>query len=320
MNCRFIAFSFIFLFSATVAASNCDEVSEDCAKVGQWQVSLGLGYGQRSNPIANGGDTSLVLLPQWNYYGERFFLENLTAGFTLSESERQQFNLVLLPSFDQVGFESAGIGNLFIEEGAGNFVASSPEDSTDVVPSTADGLNYVENDAPEQIRENSDNSTSGEGTFTTFRIDRRDLASRSTALLGGVEYTQFWGAFGLSAMALTDTIDAHGGQELRLAASWQNAWQRQALKIAAGINWQSDKVVDHYYGVREDDTNIAALHYQAEAELSQFMRVDWRYRLNRKWHLQATVHQKWLGDEISASPIVTSDTVTTWFFGGVYHF
>jgi outer membrane protein len=303
------------MLCVSARADECDSKLAECATVGQWDFSLAIGYGERTNPIANGSRHTLNILPQWSYYGERFFLENLTLGYTLKENSRQQLNVVLLPSFDQVGFESAGIGNLFIEEGSGNFMAISSDESTEVLESADDAYAFIETETAAQRGENNVTNEP-----LTFRIEREDLSSRSTAIYTGIEYSHFWESLGLSAMALSDIVDAHGGHEIRLAASWQKSWSRQSIKFASGLNWQSAEVVDHYYGVRDSDTNIAALYYQAGADISKFARFDWRYRLNRKWQLQATVYNKWLGEEVSNSPIVTDETVTTWFIGGVYHF
>lgn len=81
-----------------------DLCEPDCVPVGDWRVSVGLGAGMRSNPLHQGEDTPLVVLPEVSYYGERFFLENLEMGFTLFEDRRHQLNLLLTPGYDQMYF------------------------------------------------------------------------------------------------------------------------------------------------------------------------------------------------------------------------
>ncbi len=39
----------------------------------QWQLSLGLGAGVRTNPVMDNDDIPLVVIPQVSYQGERFF-------------------------------------------------------------------------------------------------------------------------------------------------------------------------------------------------------------------------------------------------------
>ncbi|MGP1609689.1 MAG: MipA/OmpV family protein, partial [Burkholderiales bacterium] len=81
-----------------------DQCEPDCVAVGDWRVSVGLGAGMRSNPLHQGEDIPLIVLPEVSYYGERFFLDNLEMGFTLFENRRHQFNLLLTPGYDQMYF------------------------------------------------------------------------------------------------------------------------------------------------------------------------------------------------------------------------
>jgi outer membrane scaffolding protein for murein synthesis (MipA/OmpV family) len=81
-----------------------DKCEPDCVAVGDWRLSVGLGLGVRSNPLHQGDDIPLVVLPEISYYGERFFLKNLEMGFTLYEDRRHQLNALLTPGYDQMYF------------------------------------------------------------------------------------------------------------------------------------------------------------------------------------------------------------------------
>lgn len=78
--------------------------TDDCVAVGEWQISIGLGLGWRTNPLHEGDDSPMFVLPEVSYYGERFFLENLDLGWTLYESRQHQFNLLFTPGTDQMFF------------------------------------------------------------------------------------------------------------------------------------------------------------------------------------------------------------------------
>lgn len=62
--------------------------------VGEWNVSVSLGYGQVESIIGNVDDYDLYILPRISYYGEKFFLENTTMGYSLYEDESLFIDLV----------------------------------------------------------------------------------------------------------------------------------------------------------------------------------------------------------------------------------
>src|SRR5262245_17364359 len=74
-------------------SSSCSAPSPDCAVVGRFEISASLGLGQRSNPVEGRSDIPLVVIPHISWYGKRFFLENLEAGFTAYDGEHNTFNL-----------------------------------------------------------------------------------------------------------------------------------------------------------------------------------------------------------------------------------
>lgn len=87
--------------------------------IGQWQFNVGLGAGFRTHPLVEQDDTPLVVLPELSYYGERFFINNLEFGFTLTDRERHQLNLVAVPSYDQRYFHRWDPLNFSAEGGVG---------------------------------------------------------------------------------------------------------------------------------------------------------------------------------------------------------
>src|SRR5690606_17128815 len=76
---------------------------------------LGIGAGVRTNPLVGTADLPLVLVPQVNYNGERFFIQNLDFGVIVWQNDSQQLNLLATPSYDQVFFHRWSPGNFFID-------------------------------------------------------------------------------------------------------------------------------------------------------------------------------------------------------------
>src|SRR5580698_5916370 len=92
----------------------CKGPSQDCVAVGQWNVSVGLGAGIRTNPLVGGKDIPLVVIPQFSYYGKRFFIDDLDLGFTLAENDTNTLNLVASPGYDRVFFYRSDLQNIFV--------------------------------------------------------------------------------------------------------------------------------------------------------------------------------------------------------------
>jgi outer membrane protein len=96
------------------AADDCKGPSADCVAVGRWNFSVGLGVGVRTNPLVASKAIPLVVVPQFSYYGKRFFIENLDLGFTLAETGGHTFNLVASPGYDRVFFYRSDLQNIFV--------------------------------------------------------------------------------------------------------------------------------------------------------------------------------------------------------------
>jgi hypothetical protein len=58
------------------SAFACEPEIEDCVEIGKWELSLGVGAGIRTNPLEATPDIPLFLIPEVNYNGERFFIQN----------------------------------------------------------------------------------------------------------------------------------------------------------------------------------------------------------------------------------------------------
>ena len=103
------------------AQAPCKAPSADCIAVGDLQVSLSLGAGTRTNPVAGRDDIPLFVIPYLSYYGKRFFLESLEPGVTLYESDAHTFNLIATPGFDRVFFSRHDPQNILVP-----FAADAP--------------------------------------------------------------------------------------------------------------------------------------------------------------------------------------------------
>jgi len=252
-----------------------------------WQLSIGLGVGVRTNPVMDNDDIPLIVLPQFSYQGERFFIQNLDLGYTLFQNDKQQFNLLLTPSYDQIFFNKWDISN-FVDRSSLATVAGAGKDG----PTLED---------------------------TNRTIDKTRLHDRRMAALAGVEYSQNIYDMDFQLQILQEATGYYDGNEVRFAVSKSINTGKHDVKLTLGANWQNAATVNYFYGLPEQEStgNFA---YQANAGLTSLLRFDWSYQLDEHWSLRFFTSYRHLSHSISDSPLVTSDNVITAFAGGVYHF
>lgn len=317
------------------AVAECTDENRDCSVVGQWQFSLAIGLGGRTNPLLEGDDIPLFILPKVSYYGERFFWETTTLGFTLLESEHQNFNLVATVGFDQMYFNDWSIGNFVLEGGSFAFSAAGdnriPENSP---PSDMESTPFTDTSTPDtDDKDDGPNEffhkpafvvqsgeDAGTGRLFDIEVNYNDLGPRRMAGLAGIEYNAYAGNTAFSVQALQDFTSVHNGREIRLGVDHRLQVGGNAYTLAIGAVWQDNNIVDYYYGVDLDEVHYQELVYTPGSSLTPYLRFDWNRTLGKHWTLQASLQQKWFGSTITNSPLVDKHYSTSVFIGGVYHF
>ncbi len=292
---------FCLSFCITVLAKaedRCELGGDDCDEVGRWQLSMGVGLGARTNPLVDSKNIPLILIPQISYTGEHFFIQNLDVGFILLESEWQQLNLFMTPSYDPIYFYNNHPGNYFFD--SQGFTINNIQKVGDVVLA------------------NNGNNPGSEGPQAKV-ASWRDLHTRRTAGLAGLEYSLTLNQIDFQAQVVHDITGVHDGDEIRLtlAKHWQKGKHR--LSLAVGANWQDSAVINYYYGLSAQETDAASI-YTASSGISTLARFDWNYKVTEDWDLRFFTSYRQLPTAISASPLVKDDKVITAFVGGVYHF
>lgn len=108
---QFLLLALLVSCSPTLQAKEIETVS-----TGEWQISLAVGYGLLENPRVKVDNISSWVLPSWYYYGENFYVENFTLGYSLYESE--SFIIDLQTRFNEDGFfyEFDGLNKLLLSD------------------------------------------------------------------------------------------------------------------------------------------------------------------------------------------------------------
>lgn len=264
---------------ASAAANDCKGPSEDCVVVGKWNFSLELGVGVRTNPLVNGKNIPLDVIPHVSYYGKKFFLNDLEAGYTLIENDTVSFNLVAAPDYDRVFFYRTDPQNFFI--------TSVPAAGLPVSYTTDGGV--------------------AEAAPGSVKVPPR---SRRLTYLAGPEVTFRYSGVSGQLDVLREITGQNQGDEVRAAIGIPLTRGKGALTADVGFTWQSSSIVNYYYG----ETGI----YGGASALDPFLELRYTRPLSRKWRFNAFAEYERLGNAIANSPIVAEHGVATVFMGAIY--
>jgi MipA family protein len=198
------------------AADDCRGPTDDCVAEGHWNFSVALGAGVRTNPLVNGADIPLVVIPQFSYYGKRFFIDDLDAGFTLAENDSNTLNLVATPGYDRVFFYRTDLQNFFIT----GFSAAGP-------------ALY----------------TTDKNVAATLGATPVAPRPRRVTYLAGPEWTFKVGGITGQLDVLHEITGRNGGDEVRAALGIPLIESRGKLAANVGVTWKSSELVDYYYGI-----------------------------------------------------------------------
>src|SRR5690606_12987875 len=174
--------------------------SDVCSSDLEWQFSVALGIGVRTNPVLDNDDIPLLVLPEVSYNGERFFLQNLDLGVILVEDDVQQFNLLITPSYDQVFFDRWD---------ANNFILTA----SDTLTSPSFGPSVERLNLP---------------------VDTNQLRKRRMSGLAGFEYNRTLGSIDIQVHGLQEFTGFHQGQELHLAVAKNIRRGKHSMMFSAG--------------------------------------------------------------------------------------
>jgi MipA family protein len=83
-----------------IAQSSQQQVQQQQSQPLQWQFSVTVGQGKYGSMLFDEQASTLMVLPRWSLYYQRFYLENLDVGFNLLETEHFSVDLSGKQNFD----------------------------------------------------------------------------------------------------------------------------------------------------------------------------------------------------------------------------
>lgn len=151
------------------------------------------------------------------------------------------------------------------------------------------------------------------------------MEDREISAEGGVEFTWQPRATGVSLTLLHDLLDRHGGGEAQLALFHDlQVGRRLRLTPQVAAVWQSDDLLDYYFGVRQEEARPGRPAYRPGAQ------VSWQAGVQAFWLLPWGQEQRWtffglvqgerLAGDVERSPIVADDTAVTLLAALTYRF
>ncbi|MGZ9899114.1 MipA/OmpV family protein [Shewanella gaetbuli] len=280
---------FAMQHNEVIADNKSCESSSECAYVEQWDISVALGYGQKSNPLQDYDDIPLYILPSIAYYGEKWFFDNGNIGYSLKEAETFSINISTSYSEDRAYFYDWDPSNLFL----GNTSANS--DSILQMPMKSKGVI----DQPKVFNE---------------------LESRRFTLFGGVEgfYYLPWGF--LKAAYGHDMFNVHNGDIAHFSWNYGYAINQWVFDFTLKTDWKSAKVIQYYYGVRQSENEYWSQQYKASSGWDSGVELTTRYIINQHWDALLALRYNMFSDAIKNSPLVNENNSKGYFIGMAYRF
>jgi len=218
----------------------CQGASAECVAEGGWNFSVSLGAGVRTNPVVREADIPLIVVPQFSYYGKRFFIDNLDAGCTLLESDHSTLSLIASPGYDRVFFYRGDPQNLFV----GSF-GVSPGSAAYVTAETPGAVHFFSR-------------------------------PREVTYLAGPEWTFKYANLTGQLDVLHEITGHNHGDEVRAALAVPLGHLGGSWGVNVGLTWKSAAIVNYYYGAAGIYTAGAALDPFVKLSYSRPLKGRWK--------------------------------------------
>ena len=146
--------------------------------------------------------------------------------------------------------------------------------------------------------------------------DELDGIDREITLDGGLSVTYALGPqTEVSALVLQELTGEHDGQEIDLSVSTGLALGAVPLSLTGGMSWKSDDLGSYLFGVERDEATADRPEYELDGSVTPYLSLSSGYPLSGAATLVGSVKVEFLPDEVTDSPIVEDDTVTSGFVG-----
>jgi len=253
-----------------------------------WRFGVGLGYGQRTNPLIQSEDIPVVVDLDIAWFGERWFFDNFDLGFTLVDNSRFTTNIVARLNSDRAFFGKTNTRYV-------NFTVTSGGAQVPIPPDATPGAGF---DAPAELK-----------------VPDRDYAVELglEMLLDGE-----WGHATLRAFH--DVSNTHEGYEI--SADYSYRWVRGRFTIApsVGVAYKSAELSDYYWGVHADEVLPTLQGFQVDGGIGWEAGLRTSYYITKSMRVAVSANYEQLTHNIALSPLVAEPYVIGYFAGLAWQF
>ena len=212
---------FVSIARAAEPDDTCEDMVRDCVAVGKWNFSLGMGVGVRTNPLINKIDIPTVFIPQFSYYGKRFFLDNFDVGYSVLENDSSTISLLASPAYDRAFSNDNQIQDVLL---GGGLTAATP---SKLWPSSLKEL-----------------------------LDPLTQHPNDLMYLGGVEWAGRYGAVTTRLDLLYDLrVRVHASEARASIAMPLAAVLGGSLDANLGVIWNSTRYSFYFYNIGQNAAN-----------------------------------------------------------------
>lgn len=178
-------------------------------------------------------------------------------------------------------------------------------------------LGYVVND-----NEDVHISLIAQPRFSGYHSDDSDVLTgmedRESSIDGGVKISWNNDWFLLNVTGLTDLSGKHDGHEVKVVAS--RDFLKGGFTPRIGAKWQSDNMVEYYYGVAGAEVRAGRPSYAGDAVVNAIAGFAIGIPLGDHWTITGDFEYEWFGSKITNSPLVDEDSTLKTMMGIVYRF
>lgn len=281
--CNYIAGSEALASDSLTLSNVCD--IDECITEGEWELGVAVGAGVRLNPLADGDNIPLILLPDIAYYSEHIYFDNFELGTQFLPAQGHSIEWYVTPNAE-----------------AANFTFWQPENIFLPVFGQAD------NSLPD-----------GEPLQDRF-VSLDDIASRQWALDMGLRWQWTSNKFHWQISVSHDVSGRYSGQHAASALTY--AWIKDDWQFATGLQlaWKSKALTDYYYGLDARDTADSQLWYQARGGIQSSIQFSASKRVSEDWTLLIRSRVTRLHSGMHESPLVDKTSTASLFVGFGYRF
>lgn len=148
------------------------------------------------------------------------------------------------------------------------------------------------------------------------------MGDRNFTIDAGIAMVWKQGIFDFNLAVLNDISHESEGREVIASISHTYILTDKKLILTPniGLKWQSENLVNHYYGVNHAQARPNRPAYNGESTMNYTASLELIYSLNKRSNLFIAVEHESLGDDVYDSPLVDKEQVISILLGYGWQF